>query len=100
MSARHPKRHLIIAERLFESVVSFKELERRIAALETEKDRGDAFEVFVEAYLATQKSQQAREVWPGSTAPPTLSKRLGLPVLQDMGSDGVYTTTDGRNYVY
>jgi len=37
---------------LFKDVGSFAELESRIEQLPTEKERGDAFEVFVEAYLS------------------------------------------------
>jgi uncharacterized small protein (DUF1192 family) len=36
---------------LFKELGSFAELENRIAQLVTEKERGDAFAVFVEAYL-------------------------------------------------
>jgi hypothetical protein len=44
-------------------------LKARIAALPTERDRGDAFEVFAEAYLATQKIVGAEEVWPADQVP-------------------------------
>ena len=48
-----------------------------------------ALEVFAEAWLATQRLPQAREVWPGSTAPPSLQQKLRLP-LKDMGVDGIF----------
>ena len=35
----------------------------------TQQDRGDAFEVFAEAYLATQKLVGAEEVWPADQVP-------------------------------
>jgi hypothetical protein len=37
------------ARHLFEGIEGFADLEARIAALPTERDRGDAFEVFAEA---------------------------------------------------
>ncbi|HYT60522.1 MAG TPA: hypothetical protein VEL06_10140 [Haliangiales bacterium] len=40
----------------------FIELEQRIADLPDEKSRGDAFEVFAEAYLATQRKHDAEKV--------------------------------------
>ena len=49
---------------LFDAIGTFGELENRISALPTNQDRGDAFEVFAEAYLATQKIVAAEEVWP------------------------------------
>jgi predicted helicase len=66
-------------------------LESRISALPEEGDRGAAFEVFAEAWLATQPFAQAREIWPGTSPPPSLLERLRLP-LRDMGVDGVVET--------
>ncbi len=63
---RHPKRRSFIQQKLFENLTSFNELESRISALPTELERGDAFEVFAEAYLATQAIAQAKaETIPG-----------------------------------
>ena len=73
---------------IFNGLKSFKELEARISALPLEKERGDAFEVFAEAYLATQPICQAKEVWPQNSAPSALLKKFGLPVSRDMGTDG------------
>ena len=55
--------------------------------------------MFAEAYLATQKINQADEVWPGETVPIALIKQLSLP-LTDMGVDGVYRTLDGAHHAY
>ena len=44
---------------LFGGLGSFAELEARITDLVGNKERGDAFEVFAEAYLATQKINQS-----------------------------------------
>ena len=52
---RHLKTQSFIHKKLFENITGFNELESRISALPTKQERGDAFEVFAEAYLATQK---------------------------------------------
>tara|TARA_B100000686_G_scaffold351418_1_gene450159 strand:+ start:116 stop:322 length:207 start_codon:yes stop_codon:yes gene_type:complete len=67
MSERQPRGQKCISSRLYEGLTSFAELERRIEAPELRKDRGDAFEVFVEAYLATQLTAQAETVWPSGS---------------------------------
>ena len=89
-----------IRSRLFDGLTSFKELEDRIAALPAEQERGGAFEVFAEAYLATQPTQQARQVWPFAALPPSLKQRLGLGRGRDMGVDGVFETRLGRFNAY
>jgi uncharacterized small protein (DUF1192 family) len=61
--ARHPKAASLVRQTLFAGVTSFTELEHRIAALPDEQARGDAFEVFAEAYLATQRKHDAAAVW-------------------------------------
>jgi hypothetical protein len=48
---------IISACGLFDGLDSFTELEVRIAALPTHQDRGDAFEVFAEAYLANPEAR-------------------------------------------
>ncbi len=87
--SRHPHSTRLARQRLFAGVSSFAELETRIAGLPSERERGSALEVFAEAWLATQRIPQAREVWPGSSAPPSLQQKLRLP-LKDMGVDGVF----------
>ena len=59
--ARHVRAPHFSASGLFSGLTSFGELEQRITGLRTRQDRGDAFEVFAEAYLATQKVNQASE---------------------------------------
>jgi hypothetical protein len=73
---------------LFEGLQSFADLESRIVALPTQQERGDAFEVFAEAYLATQKLVGAEEVWPADRIPFAVLQACRLP-LQDLGADGV-----------
>ncbi len=64
-----------------------------------EQDRGDAFEVFAEAYLATQKLVGAEEVWPADQVPIAVLQACCLPI-QDMGADGVYKTYAGQYNAY
>ena len=78
MPPRHQKTPQFREAKLFHDLDSFAGLEARIAALPTEKDRGDAFEVFAEAYLAIQKTAQAEEVWPFDNMPASTKKRLAL----------------------
>ena len=99
MAARHPRVRHFSTSGLFSGLSDFAELEARIAALDSNKARGDAFEVFAEAYLATQKITQAEEVWPGETLPLDLAGQLRLPP-SDMGVDGVYRTLDGAHRAY
>jgi len=90
-TARHPwAKSRLIAE-ILRNASTFQEVERRIAALPTEHERGSAFEVFAEAWLATQRIPRAREVWPGDNVPLSLQEKLRLP-LKDMGVDGVFQT--------
>ena len=84
---------------LFLDVRCFSELERRIEALPDEQLRGDAFEVFAEAYLATQRVEMAKHVWPDKVIPPSLRKRLRL-FVRDVGADGVIETVSGKHRAY
>ena len=94
--AKHSQSTKFTAINIFNGLKSFNELEARISALPLEKERGDAFEVFAEAYLATQPICQTKEVWPQNSAPSTLLKSLALPVSRDMGTDGLVELKDGR----
>ena len=82
---RHAEAANFLRLKLFDNLNDFAELEARITALPSEK-RGDAFEVFAEAYFATQKTAQAKEVWPDKSIPLKLKKQLALPV-KEMGVD-------------
>jgi hypothetical protein len=55
MPSKHANAGLLIRRGLYDNLHSFAELEQRISALgdENSKAVGDAFEVFVEGYLAT-----------------------------------------------
>jgi superfamily II DNA or RNA helicase len=98
-TARHPKATFFVRGQLFSGLTSFAELESKIAALPDEKSRGDAFEVFAEAYLVTQRKYDAAQVWPHSSIPLDLLKNLGL-TQQDQGVDGVLQTLLGQFNAY
>jgi len=57
---KHSKATAFVKQGLFKNLQSFREFESRNVALPTTKDRGDAFEVFAEAYLATKPIDQAQ----------------------------------------
>ncbi len=98
-NVKHLAARSLIQQRLFDGLTEFRELEARITALESERERGDAFEVFAEAYLATQPVTQAKEVWPEKVIPPSLRKRLSLHST-DVGADGVIETQTGQLHGY
>ncbi len=72
---------------------------QKIAALPDEQSRGAAFEVFAEAYLATQRKHDAAQVWPHGSVPLDILKNLGL-TQQDQGVDGVLQTLLGQFNAY
>ncbi len=97
--ARHRSVPHFSASGLFNGLTSFAELEKRISDLPTVQERGDAFEVFAEAYLVTLKVNQASEVWPHDAVPISIADSLKLPP-KDMGVDGVYRTLGGAYAAY
>ncbi len=99
MLPKYPKSLLFLKKEIFHNLSSFSELESRIADLPTPNERGDAFEVFAEAYLNTQRIVQAKEVWPGKSIPSEMLRQLRIP-YQDMGSDGVFETNLGEVHAY
>lgn len=100
MASQHNAAHRFLANGLFDDLTAFAELEARLSALPTNKERGDAFEIFAEAYFATQKIALAREVWPFEAMPLEQRRRLALDTGRDMGVDGLYETTDGELRAY
>lgn len=98
-TARHPKANSFVQRGFFSGLSIFAELEQKIAALPDEKSRGDAFEVFAEAYLATQRKHDAAQVWPHGSVPLDILKNLGLS-QQDQGVDGVLQTLLGQFNAY
>ena len=96
---KHPKAGLYLQYKLFHGISRFAELEQRIANLPTKQERGDAFEVFTEAYLSTQLLHQAKTVWPFSTLPLAIKERFALG-QSDVGVDGVFETHLGEFHAY
>jgi uncharacterized small protein (DUF1192 family) len=66
--AKHFKAAAFVHSKLFAGLTSFAQLETRIAALPDEKARGDAFEVFAEAYQSASVDGQSgigpASIWP------------------------------------
>src|ERR1035437_2767502 len=99
VTARHPKATFFVQRHLFSGLTRFAELESKIAALPDEQARGAAFEVFAEAYLATQRKHDAAQVWPHGTVPLDILKNLGL-TQSDQGVDGVLQSLLGQFNAY
>jgi hypothetical protein len=91
LNAQHPKAASFVRQNLFAGVATFAEFETRVATLADEQARGDAFEVFAEAYLATQRKHDAANVWPLTSVPMQILQTLGL-ATKDYGVDGVVKT--------
>lgn len=100
MRAKHAYSAHCLRSGIFNDLDSFPALESRLSALASNKERGDAFEVFAEAYLATQKIALASEVWPFEAIPQIKRQQLSLDTGRDMGVDGIYETTDGELRAY
>ncbi len=98
MKSKHLKTKKFIDLGLFQDLHNFNQLENRISKL-PEHDRGDAFEVFAEAYFATQKLSQAAEIWPDKAIPASIRNNLGL-TSRDMGVDGVFRTKEDYYHAY
>ena len=98
-NARHSEAGGFVKQRLFSGLSAFTELEQRLADLPDEKSRGDAFEVFTEAYLATQRKHDAETVWPLASVPTETLRNLQL-AIQDCGVDGVLKTRLGKFSAY
>ena len=74
---------------IFFNLNSFAELEQRISLIESDKDKGDVFEVFAEGYFATQRIYDVKALWPSNTAQLETITKLGL-TENDFGVDGIY----------
>src|SRR5262245_20659051 len=96
MTSKHPNAGLLIRRGLYDNLHSFTELEQRISALgdENSKAVGDAFEVFVEGYLATHQKLQAETVWLVGQVPLGIRQQMNLP-SDAKGIDGIFRTRTG-----
>ena len=101
MPSKHLNAGQMIRRGLYDDLRSFAELERRISALggENTKVVGDAFEVFVEGYLATQQKLQAETVWLVGQIPLDIRQQLNLP-NDTKGIDGIFRTRTGTFVPY
>jgi predicted helicase len=96
MPSKHSNARLLIRRGLYDDLRSFVELEQRISALgdENAKVVGDAFEVFVEGYLATHQKLQAEAVWLVGQVPQGIRQQMNLP-NDAKGIDGIFRTRTG-----
>jgi hypothetical protein len=101
MSSKHANAALLIRRGLYDDLHSFAELERRISALGDENTKivGDAFEVFVEAYLATHQKMQSETVWLVGQVPLDIRQQVNLPG-DAKGIDGIFRTRAGTLVPY
>ncbi|GAA6173429.1 hypothetical protein NBRC116592_30990 [Colwellia sp. KU-HH00111] len=97
---KHIKSTKYYSKGLFEGLNSFKELELRIQKISIAKDKGDSFEVFAEAYIATEPTLQAEEVWSFENIPLKIKNLLNINTSNDKGIDGVYLNKLGQYSTY
>ncbi len=100
MTPKHAKTGYFLKQGILDDVKTFAEVEKRISRIPVDKERGDAFEVFAEAYLVTQPAMQARQVWPFEKIPPATKRKFGLDVPMDIGVDGLIQTTGDEHHAY
>ena len=101
MSSKHANAGLLIRRGLYDNLRSFAELEQRISALGDQNTKivGDALEVFVEGYLATQQKMQAERVWLVGQVPLEIRQQMNLP-KDAKGIDGIFQTRTGTLVPY
>ena len=101
MPSKHANAGRLVQRGLYDNLRSFAELEQRISALGDQNTKivGDAFEVFVEGYLATHQKMQAETVWLVGQIPPDIRLKLNLP-NDAKGIDGVFGTRTGTLVPY
>src|SRR6478735_2293233 len=101
MSSKHPYAAQLIKRGLYDNLQSFPELETRISELGEQNTKivGDAFEIFVEGYLATQQKLQADTLWLVGQLPLEVRQQLNLP-NDAKGIDGVFRTRIGTLVPY
>jgi superfamily II DNA or RNA helicase len=91
----HPSASRFIQSGLFSNLKTFSELESRIEKLPTAKNKGDAFEVFAEAYLNLFSLEKFKCIWVDRKIPPKVRAKLKLSP-KDAGVDGIIETISGR----
>lgn len=101
MPSKHQAAKSLVGRGLYDNLNTFTELEQRIGALgdENTKAVGDALEIFVEAFLATQPIMQCDEGWIVGQVPLDVRRVLNLPA-DTKGIDGVFRSRTGRLVPY
>src|SRR5262245_15874477 len=99
VSSHHRRTSVFVSRGLYRDLSSFRELEARIAALPEELERGDAFEIFTQAYLHTKRVFQVADLWLVGRVPPDVRRALNLPA-DAKGIDGVLRTKAGQHVPY
>jgi predicted helicase len=85
---------------LVENIQTWDKLEKRIAGLPTEMERGNAFEEFCHAFFLLDPVFQFQKVYRHNEIPSSIRERLGYPGIQDLGIDGVGITDDNRLFAW
>ena len=85
---------------IVKNIQSWDTLEKRIAELHTEGQRGAAFEEFCHAFFLLDPVFQFKEVYRQNEIPLSVRERLGYPGIQDLGIDGIGITHEGRIFAY
>ena len=87
----------ILATGVFDGLTNFAQLEERISALgaANTKTLGDAFEMFIEGFLATQEKFLVEEHWVVGNVPGRVLDEQNLPRHATLGIDGVFRTRTG-----
>jgi len=100
VTSKHGQASLLISQGIFASVKTFRQFEQRVSDLfqTNTKAQGDAFEIFVEAYLATQPLLQCQETWLVGDIPIHVREALNLP-NDSKGIDGVYRSSMSDDFV-
>ena len=85
---------------LVENIQTWDRLEKRIADLPSEMERGNAFEEFCHAFFLLDPVFQFKLVYRHTEIPHSIRERLGYPGIQDLGIDGVGITDDDRLFAW
>lgn len=101
MTSKHLQAPVLISQGIFNNIKSFQEFEQKVSDFfkTNTKIQGDIFEIFVEAYLATQPIIQCQEVWLVGDIPFNIRESLNLP-NDSKGIDGVYKSMLGTYVPY
>lgn len=85
---------------LLEGIEAWPDLERRIASLPTEMERGEVFEEFCKPFFILDPVFQFKEVYCHNEIPSSLRQHLGYPGTQDIGIDGLCVTLEDKLFAY